>query len=592
MRKSRAALAAFTTITLLGAVASLGSARASATGVGTSQASTTVLGVELGDDGAVLGVRLLGDDAQATIDPKVAAGAAHSRITPVAVSSDTVTALNQSSGVHESKQPGGDGDVAIGSVNLSEPAQDVTVPSAVLSGTLGLANLASEAAATQAKAAIEAKLANAAVAGGLLSVEGVSSTVAGQALATESSAVRSVKADEVVVLDLGALLAGLKIAITDLPLPVVADLLTTLETTVGSLNGAQVKATVEDLQAAIDAVEAEIDALDNLSATVSGTVTDTATTLNGIGSTLGIGELLTTDTVADLGAVADPAAQLVDLIDQLQLLLDDLTDELADLLDEVIATLDGLALLKVNAVEVSVTAKAADTVGNSVAEVVAKVGGIEVGGVEVDGVNILDEVAKIDAVLDDVDDLVSGALGDVDPRLGSLIDVDVFERATGHGVSSADGYTKAVDGITALRVTITPPAELADIVTTVTGTAGSLGDLLLSVGSTLPTLDGPMTTLTTQTNTGSAGALGDGGTITLASIDNNADFAPQIAPVPGGGTVPGVGTGTGTESPRNSLAATGADSTIPLTALAMLLIALGLGLREWERMPMPQRSKG
>lgn len=591
MRKSRAALAAFTTMTLLGAVTSLGSARASATGVGTSQVSTTVLGVELGDDGAVLGIRLLGDDARATIDPKVAAGAAHSRITPVAVSSDTVTALNKSSGVHESKQPGGDADVAVGSVNLSEPATDVTVPSAVLSGTLGLANLASEAAADQAKAAIEAKLANAAVAGGLLSVEGVSSTAAGQALATESSAVRSVKVDEVVVLDLGALLAGLKIAITDLPLPVVADLLTTLETTVGSLSGAQVKATVEDLQAAIDAVEAEIDTLDALSA-LPGTVTDTADTLNDLGGTLGIGELLTSDTVTDVAAITDPAAQLDAVIDELQLVLDDLTDDLADLLDEVIATLDGLALLKVNAVEVSVTTKAADTVGNSVAEVVAKLGGIEVGGKELPGVNVLDEVAKIDAVLDDVDDLVSGALGDVDPRLGSLIDVDVFQRATGHGASSAGGYTKAVDGITALSVTITPPAELADIVTTVTGTAGSLGDLLASVGSTLPTLDGPMTTLTTQTNTGSAGALGDGGTITLASIDNSADFAPQIATVPGGGTVPGVGTGTGTEAPRNSLAATGANSTIPLTALAMLLIALGLGFREWVRMPMPQRSEG
>ena len=589
MRKSRAALAAITTMTLLGAVTSLGSARASATGVGTSQVSTTVLGVELGDDGAVLGIRLLGDDARATIDPKVAAGAAHSRITPVAVSSDTVTALNKSSGVHESKQPGGEADVAVGSVNLSEPATGVTVPSAVLRGTLGLANLASEAAATQAKAAIEAKLANAAVAGGLLSAEGVSSTVAGQALATESSAVRSVKADEVVVLDLGALLAGLKIAITDLPLPVVADLLTTLETTVGSLNGAQVKATVEDLQAAIDAVEAQIDTLDALTA-LPGTVTDTADTLNDLGDTLGIGELLTSDTVTDVAAIADPAAQLDAVIAELQLVLDDLTDELADLLDAVIATLDGLALLKVNAVEVSVTTKAADTVGNSVAEVVAKVGGIEVGGKALDGINIIDEVAKIDAVLDDVDDLVSGALGDVDPRLGSLIDVDVFERATGHGVSSAGGYTKAVDGITALRVTITPPAELADIVTTVTGTAGSLGDLLASVGSTLPTLDGPMTTLTTQTNTGSAGALGDGGTITLASIDNNADFAPQIATVPGGGT--GTGTGTGTESPRNSLAATGANSTIPLTALAMLLITLGLGFREWERMPAPKRSRG
>lgn len=586
MRKSRAAVAAFTTLTLLGAVTPLGSARASATGVGTSQVSTTVLDVQLGDDGAVLGIRLLGDDARATIDPKVAAGAAHSRITPVAVSSDTVTALNKSSGVKESKQPGGEADVTTGSVNLAEPADGVTIPSAVLSGTLGLANLASEAAADQAKAAIEAKLTNAVAAGGLLSVDGITSTVAGQALATESSSVRSVKADKVVVLDLGALLAGLNILITDLPLPVVADLLDTLETTVGTLTGAQLEAAVADLQADIDAVQDEIDSLEALAA-LPGTVEDTADTLNTIGATLGVGDLLTDATVTDINAL-DPSAQLNAVIDELQLVVDDLTDELADLLDQIIATLDALALLTVNTVEVSVTSRAADTEGNSAADVTAKIGGIEVGGKELPGVNLIDALSTIDATLDNVDTIIANSLETVDSRLGSLVDVAVFERRTGHGVSTADGYTKAVDGITALSVAITPPAELADIVTTVTGTAGSLGDLLTSVGSTLPTLDAAMRTLTTQTNTSSAGALGDGGTVRLASIDNSADFAPQLTTVPGDGT----GTGTGTESPRNSLAATGANSTIPLTALAMLLIALGLGFREWVRMPAPRRSQG
>lgn len=587
MRKSRAAVAAFTTMTLLGAITSLGSARAATTGVGTSQVSTTVLDVQLGDDGAVLGIRLLADDARATIDPKVAAGAAHSRITPVAVSSDTVTALNKSSGVKESKQPGGEADVTTGSVNLAEPADGVTIDPAVLSGTLGLANLASEAAADQAKAAIEAKLTNAVAAGGLLSVDGVTSTVAGQALATESSSVRSVKADKVVVLDLGALLAGLNILITDLPLPVVADLLDTLETTVGTLTGAQLEAAVADLQADIDAVQDEIDGLEALSA-LPGTVADTADALNTIGATLGVGDLLTDETVTDVTAITDPAAQLDAVIDELQLVVDDLTDDLADLLDEIVATLDGLALLTVNAVEVSVTTKAADTEGSSVADVTAKIGGIEVGGKELPGVNLIDALSTIDATLDNVDTIIENSLKTVDSRLGSLVDVAVFERRSGHGVSTADGYTKAVDGITALSVAITPPAELADIITTITGTAGSLGDLLTSVGSTLPTLDAAMTTLTTQTNTGSAGALGDGGTVRLASIDNSSDFAPQLTTAPGGGT----GTGTGTESPRTSLAATGANSTIPLTALAMLLIALGLGFREWVRMPAPRRTQG
>lgn len=590
MRKSRAAVAALTTMTLLGAVTSLGSARAAATGVGTAEVSTSVLDVQLGDDGAVLGIRLLGDNARASIDPK-GVGAAHSRMTPVAVTSATVTALNKSSGTKESKQPGGEPDVSVGSVNLSEPADGVTVPTAVLTGTLGLVNLASEAGATQAKAAIEAKLTNAAVAGGLLNVDGVTSTMSGQALTSESSAVRSVKADQVVVLDLGALLAGLNILVTDLPLPVVADLLTTLDTTVGSLTGAQVEEKVGDLQDAIDGLQAKIAELELLSA-LPGTVEDTADTLNDLGATLGIGELLSDTTVTDVTAIADPAAQVDAVIDDLQAVLDDLTGDLADLLDEIVATLDGLALLKVNTVEVSVTTKAVDTVGGSVADVVATIGGIEVGGKPIEGISAIDTLTKIDATLDQVNNTVTDALDGVDPRLGSLVDVAVFERRSGHGVSSADGYTKAVDGITALTVSITPPAELADVVNDVMAAADSLEDLIASVGGTLPTLDGPMTTLTSQTDTNSAGALGDGGTIRLASIDNNADFAPQIATVPDGDPGTATAIDTGTEAPRNSLAATGVNNTIPLTALAMLLIALGLGFREWERMPAPRRSEG
>src|SRR3954468_10987878 len=82
MRKVRAVLAATLATAIVGAVASAGSAGAATTGAGTSKASTSVLQVALGTNGSVLTLRLLGDDSQSTIDPKVSAPAAFTRLSP------------------------------------------------------------------------------------------------------------------------------------------------------------------------------------------------------------------------------------------------------------------------------------------------------------------------------------------------------------------------------------------------------------------------------------------------------------------------------------------------------------------------------
>jgi hypothetical protein len=573
MRKIRVAAAAITTMTLVGAVTSMGSARAGTTGVGTSEVSTTVLDVQLGTDGSVLGVRLLGDDARSSIDPKVAAGEAYSRLHAVSVSSDTVTALNKSSGLSESKQPGGDADVTTGSINLSQPATDVTVPAEVLSGTIGVANLASKVAPGQATSAIDATLTNAALAGGLVTAAGITSTVATEALAAQSAATRLVKADQVVLLDLGSLLAGLNIALTDLPLDAVTGLLDDLGVDVDGIgDAAAVHAAIDDLQTKLGALTAP-------GATVTTTtVTTIIDTVNGLGSGLGLG------TVVDSGTVTTITTSTG--VDQINLLIDELQGILGEVVDQVLTTLDNLALLKVSAVEVGVTTKAADTVANSTHGITAKIGGITVGGTTLPGVNIVDTLATINSTVATVNGTLGDALGSIHPDLGTLLDVAVFQRAAGHGVTTADGYTKAVDGITALSVKITPPAALASVLTTIAASTERLGDLLVLAGATVPNLNLPMKSLGTQTNTPTVGALGNGGTVTLASLGNTSNFAPQLA-----GTGTGTGTGTGSEGPRNVTAATGSDSTVPLTALAMLLIALGLGFREWVRMPAPRRTE-
>lgn len=571
MRKIRVATAAITTMTFVGAVTSMGSAAAGTSGVGTSEVSTSVLDVRLGTDGSVLGLRLLGDDARSSIDPKVAAGEAYSRLHAVSVSSGTVTALNKTSGLSESKQPGGDADVATGSINLSEPAPGVTVPAEVLAGTIGVANLASKVAPGEAASAIDATLTNAALAGGLVSAAGVTSKVGTEALAAHSAATRTVKADQVVVLDLGSLLQGLNIALTDLPLDAVTGLLDDLGVDVDGIGDAAA------VHAAIDDLQTQLAALTATGATVTTTtVTTIIDTVNGLGTDLGLG------TVVDAGTVTTITTATGQV--QIDLLIDELQGILGEVVDKVLTTLDDLALLEVSAVEVGVTTKAADTVANSANGITAKIGGITVGGTTLAGVNIVDTLATINSTVATVNETLGDALGNVHPDLGNLLDVAVFQRAAGHGVSTADGYTKAVDGITALSVKITPPAALASILTTIAASTESLEDLLDLADATVPDLNLPMVSLGNQTNTPTVGALGNGGTVTLASLNNTSNFAPQIS-----GT--GTGTGTGTEGPRNVTAATGSDSTVPLTALAMLLIAMGLGFREWVRMPAPRRTE-
>jgi len=569
MRNVRAAIAAVTTVFVVGAATSFGSASAATAGVGTTDVTTTVVGIALGTDGSVLGVRLLGDDARATIDPAVSAPEAFSRLTGVEVSSDVVEALNLSSGAIESKQPGGDDSVTQGSVNLSEPVTGVTVPGAVLSGTLGAATLTSAASAASSTSTLDATLTDASVAGGLAGIEGVSSAVDTAATSAASTGTRSVNIDQVVVLDLGSLLAGLNISLGDLPLDVLTDLLDELGVPVGDL------ATGEAVDAAVAALNAQLTSLATLAAgtdpltdTTVGTIVDT---VNGIGlGTVIPAEVETTITESTV------------LGDQVAALIEQVQGTLVTLIDDVLAVLDGVALLEVNGVEVGVTTKAADTVENSVAEVTAKLGGLSVGGVEVPGVDIASALADINATVNTVNDTIGGVLALVHADLADLVDVKVFERAADHGVTSSDGYVEAVDGITALSATITPPEALAEIVATVTGAVGSVEDTLEDLGATeiLEGLGVDMGLLGAEVNATEAGALADGGNVTLASITSTSNFAPSLPVTPG----------TGTENDR-SLAATGSNNAVPMTALAMLLIALGLGFREWVRMPLRRATR-
>jgi hypothetical protein len=259
-------------------------------------------------------------------------------------------------------------------------------------------------------------------------------------------------------------------------------------------------------------------------------------------------------------------------------LIDTLQAVLADVLADVLATLDGAPLVKVDGIDVGVTTKAADTVANSAAGVTAKIAAIKVGAVSRGPIDVTQALADVNADVTSVNNTLKDALDGIDPGLANLVTIAVFERAAGYGVSEANGYVKAVDGITALKATVTPPSTLSTILTTIQGQT-SIADAILAEGGTVPSLSAAMATLGTTLNN-TASPLGGGATVTLASVNGTSEFAPNIA---------GAG-GPGDETDRN-LAATGSNDAVPMTALALLLIALGLGFRQWIRMPIPVRVR-
>lgn len=594
MRNVRAASAAALVLSLVGAL-SAGPATAAATGVGTGSAETTVIGVELGTNGALLGIKLLADNARSTIDPKTASAAeAFSRFTGVSVSSTLVSALNKTEPTVESRQPGGEKEVTRGSVNLSHPSTtpDVTIPSSVLTGTIGFATLTSEAAATAAKSSLTASLTNASVAGALATVKGASSSLTTSASSTASEATRSVKVDQVVVLDLSALLEGLDLSLLELTVETIIGLLGELGVDVPGVGAAAaVEDAVNDLNAAIDDVQAELDNLDTLvgGLPVGTTVGDIVDLVNGTP----LGELIDPATKTTLDVIPDPVDQLAAVIAELNAVLDDLQETLADLLGDVLAVLDGAPLLTADGAEASVVTKAADTVANSVATMTAKVGSVSVGSKVIPGVDLVKTTETIAATEKSIDDAVSTVTEKIHTDLASLVTTDLFAPADGKGVSTANGYVKATEGVTVLTVKVTPPAALASIVNTIKATTPD------DIGQTIDDLNGPdpvpevaaqMTALQTTLG-GGTDAVANGGTFRVAQVLGTSEFAVGAAGFPGSGINPAPASGSPGNDTGRSLPATGSNNTLPMTAFAVLLVALGLGFRQWINMPVPARVR-
>ena len=113
--------------------------------------------------------------------------------------------------------------------------------------------------------------------------------------------------------------------------------------------------------------------------------------------------------------------------------------------------LDNISLLKVGGIEVGTITKAADTVAASAADIVAKIGSINVGGLTLPGLDLGSTLSQVTGVLNTVNGTLSSVLGSISPDLANLVKVGLFEKDSATGVTKDGGYIKSLAGVTALR---------------------------------------------------------------------------------------------------------------------------------------------
>lgn len=566
MRLFRPITAALAT-TVIAAGAFTGPAAAQAAGVGTSLTSTKVLTAQLGNNGQLLDLLLLGDEARSTIDPSVAAPEAFSRLTAVTAKTAIVpnNPINLTQGVYEARSNGAN-EVPI----VASPVSSLTgVPAAlgpVLSGSVDAGKLTARLTDGVASSGLSASVSNVSAVGGLVSLGSLKSTLDSAASGTTSSATRGASVNDVTVLDLGALLQGIGLPLGELtPAQVVAlvDALgaqTGLPLPSGTTTVAQA---VAALDAAIDDLQAAVDSTAPTTTTVTSVVDSTTTSLLGtVGGLTGVNVALPTSTTV---VVEDARAVLNAAIDQLQALVN-------DLLARGLSALDNLALLRLEGVDVGVTTKAVETVEGSVAQVNGKIGKVFVGGVELPGIDLAASLAQVNSAVADVNTKLGSVLGLVSPDLAGLVKVSVLDQAT--SIVSEGGYTRSRAGITGATATVTPPANLAAIVSGIVNQAGVV-QALTAANVPVPAVSGLMNDLAGSLNLASS-ALTSPAKVQIAQVLSASDFARAGAVTTG---APGTTTGSPT------LPRTGGDDLLLLGGMAAVL---ALAVRRFGRTPAMQ----
>src|SRR2546423_1476738 len=194
MRRSRFATLAASGVALLLTTAAVAPAGAASSGVGTSQASTSILNVALGTAGNALNLNLLSDKAQSSIDPKVSNPAkAIADLSPLRIASSIIPSLNGSvPGLH-AESTGAEQKATTPAIPLS--AGQFASGVAIATGTLTPPNLSALVDSNGAVGGITAGLKNFSAVAGLLSIPNATLNLGASALKSDANSLRGVNVD-------------------------------------------------------------------------------------------------------------------------------------------------------------------------------------------------------------------------------------------------------------------------------------------------------------------------------------------------------------------------------------------------------------
>lgn len=553
---------------------------ASPEGVGTTQVSQKLISLQLGDAGKLLDLSVLADTAKSTIDSALEAPNALSRLVPLQLTSQVLPALNgllSSLPTFESKTPGGQGQVSgsaidfsnstgLGGLNLPLGNLPVGGLLKLLGGSLIPTSLTTALDGAGARSGLDSKLLDLNILSGILKIASVGNVNGTAAALPQSNGSRSLDVNALSVLSLGDLLGGLGLDLAHLPLGILSNLTSALNLPVALPGGAT------DLKSAVDAL---VNTVQGILGQVTGntgllsSIVSQVPVVNGLLGNLNLTSLLPLN-----GTSLVPIAGLNLPLGTVQGLLDTLQSTLSNLLNTVLGLLNNLTVLKLDGASIGATTKASDTLANSVADVVAKLGGINVLGLQLPGVDLL----SIGNTLNAISNQLGSVLGIIDPSLKDLIKVGVLDKAT--SLTTANGYNNALAGIDILSLKITPPAILKNLVGSLTGnTAASPLGVLSTAGvspQALPVLGnlglGALGLGNLLNVGGLLGALTEGLTLKIGSVQSASQYRVAAAPAPASAVA----------APVEQLPRTGGDTrTLGLIAVGMATLALGV--RRWAR---------
>ena len=540
-------------------------------GVSTTTAATTLLGLELGNAGSLLNLRIMGDDAKSTVDRAVSDPLAVTKLVPAELTSQVLPLLNGLTAnlpKFESRTPGGQASVSGSAVDFSSvnPSTPVgALPVGLLGGALVPTSLTTALDDAGARGALDAALANLNILSGVLGVKSVGNTARAEAAYSGAQGNRSLAIDAITLLNLGELLNGLGLDLANLPIGILSNLLNSL----GLTQALALPTGATSLAGAVTTIE--------------GALAQVTTTVGGVQETL-------SSVVADVEPVAGivnglPAVVPVGLPQATQLLntsslltntvqntLNTLLSTLTNLLGSAINLLGNMPLLKFDGAQLTALTRATNSLDTSVADVVGKVGGLSVLGIQLPGVDLI----AVGELLNSISGILSGVLSIIDPSLGNLLKIGIFEKTT--NVAQVNGYNRAVAAVDVLKIKVTPPTGILGLVSGLNASPAGSRATLARAGATrneLPVLGnvlGAGGLLGGLLDIGGLlGALLQGATIRVGSVQSASEFqavVPATAPAPEPAPV------VQPELPR-----TGGTNGGQLAAIAGVLVAFSLVTR-------------